>query len=70
MTDTKIWGQVSLEFWKKKTFACAIFGKICYVVCVINRASKSICLRTCLRECNSVGLIDKPNMLIQKYYFC
>ena len=33
---------------KKSTFACAIFGKICYVACAINRAGKSVCLRACL----------------------
>ena len=34
-----------LSFRKKETFACAIFGKICYVACTINRAGKLIRLR-------------------------
>ena len=38
-TDTKIKEHVSFESWKKtKTFACVIFGKICYVAYAINRA--------------------------------
>ena len=44
--------KVSFESWGKKTFACAIFGKICYVACVINPASKLICLYACLHGCD------------------
>ena len=38
---------MSLE---KKTFACAIFGKFCYVACAINRAGQFIYLRASLHE--------------------
>ena len=61
MTDTKSKKQVSFVK-KKKNFVCAIFGKICYVVCAINRAGKLICLRACLHERNHAGLIDKPGV--------
>ena len=44
---------------KKGTFACAIFGKICYVACVINRAGQLICLHASLHERNRAGLIYK-----------
>ena len=50
-------------FWvlrEKETFACAIFTKICYVACRINRASKLIYLRACLHEHDRAGLTDKP----------
>ena len=36
-----------------------IFGKICYVACVINRAGKLIFLHACLHEHNRTGLTDK-----------
>ena len=50
-------------FWvfrKKETFVCAIFDKICYIACVINRADKLIYLRACLHERDCTGFIDKP----------
>ena len=61
----KIKSLLSLE--KKEAFACVIFGKICYVACVINHAGKLICLRACLHMRNRVGLIDKPNPLTTSY---
>ena len=50
-----------METWyeKKETSACAIFGKICYIACAINRAGKLICPRTCLHQRNRADLIDK-----------
>ena len=49
ITDAKIKEHFSFESWEKKeTFACAIFGKICYVACAINRAGQLICLRASL----------------------
>ena len=47
---------------KNKTFACTIFGKICYVACAIKYAGKLICLRACLHLRDHVGLIDKPDL--------
>ena len=50
-------------FWvfrKKESFASTIFGKNCYVACVINCARKFISLPACLHECKRMGLIDKP----------
>ena len=52
MTDTKIKERVSFESSGKKTFACAIFGKICYVACVINRTGRLIFRRADLHECD------------------
>ena len=64
MADTKIKGLKKLVSFesseKKKKLACAIFIKICYVVCAINRAGKLICLHACLHEPDRAGLIDKP----------
>ena len=57
---------LSWDLRKKETFACAIFGKICYVACAINRAGKLICLRACLYERGRTGLIDKPAWNNQK----
>ena len=61
MTDTKIKGHVSFEPWEKKeTFACAIFCKICYIACAINRAGQLIYLRASLHERDGADLIYKP----------
>ena len=55
-----------LRLDKKETFACTIFGKICYVACTIDRAGQInrdgqlICLHASLHECHHAGLIDKP----------
>ena len=40
-----------------------IFGKICYVACVISHAGKLICLHACLHECDHAGLIGKPDLV-------
>ena len=53
-----------LSLQKKGTFACTIFGKICYVPSTINCTDKSICLHACLHQHNCVGLIDKPDSYI------
>ena len=45
---------------KKETFAWAIFSKICYAACAINRAGKLICLHTCMHKHDRAHLIDKP----------
>ena len=50
---------------KKETFACAIFGKICYVACLINRAGQLICLHASLHKSDRAGLIDKPACMDQ-----
>ena len=61
MTDANIKEHTSFESWEKKeTFACAIFGKICYVACAINHARQLICLRASLHEGDCAGLIEKP----------
>ena len=69
MTDTKIKGQVSFEPLEKKKLACAIFDKICYVACAINRAGKLICMRACLHERDRAGLIDKPEVFNRRFGF-
>ena len=51
-----------LSLKKKETFASVIFGKICYVACVINHAGKLICLHVWLHEHNFMGLIDKSDV--------
>ena len=51
---------LSLE--KKRTCACAIFGKICYATWAINGTDKLIFLRVWLHDHDLVGLIDKPNL--------
>ena len=45
---------------KKETFACLIFDKICYVLCMINHADKMICLHACLHKHDRMGVTDKP----------
>ena len=50
-------------FRKKETFACAIFGKICYVVWAINPTGKRVGLRACLHERNHVVVTDKPESI-------
>ena len=45
---------------RKETFTSMIFGKICYVAWVINRAGKLICLHACLYKRDCAGLIEKP----------
>ena len=47
---------------KKKTFACAIFSKICYVARPVNPTGKLICLRISLHERDRADLIDKSGM--------
>ena len=51
MTDTKI-NTPLLSLLKKKTFASAIFGKISYVACAINRIGQLIYLRAALHKRN------------------
>ena len=55
---------------KKQPFACAIFGKICYVACAINCAGKLIRLCACLHERDLADLIDKPVWPIRLQIFC
>ena len=57
--DTKNFKDKSL-LSLQKTFACAIFGKICYVAYSINCNDKLICLHASLQECDCADLIDKP----------
>ena len=40
--------------------SCAIFGKICYVACVINHPGQLICLHASLHKRNHAGLIENP----------
>ena len=48
-----------LSLQKKETFASMVFGKNCYVACMINHFGKLICLDACLHEHDCVGLISK-----------
>ena len=57
--DAKIKEHFSVEYWQKKTFACAIFGKICYVACAITRSDQLICLHASPHDSDSTGFIDK-----------
>ena len=59
MTEQKLKNVSLLSLEKKETFACAIFGKICYVASAINHAGQMIYLRVSLLEHDGVGLIDK-----------
>ena len=58
MTEQKLKNVSLLSLEKKETFACAVFGKICYAACSINRAGQLICLRASLHERDRTGLID------------